>query len=89
MNPNKTLKIVIKSQERAKKKGTKNYKNKKTINEMAISISTYLSRIILSIKRLHAPIKRHRVAEWITKQDSYIHAAYERLISTLKTHRQV
>ena len=81
-----TLKIAIKSQKRAKKKGTKNYKNKKTINEMAIS--TYLSRINLSINRLHAPIKRHRVDEWITKQDSYICAAYKRLISK-DTHRQV
>ena len=41
-------------------------------NEMAISISTYLSIIILSINRLYAPIKRHRVAEWITKQDTSI-----------------
>ena len=67
--------------EESKEERSKELKNKKAINEMAISISTYLSIIILSINRLYAPIKRHRVAEWITKQDSFTHAAYKRLIS--------
>ena len=39
---------------------------------MAISIDTSLSIITLNVNRLNAPIKRHRLAEWIQKQDPYI-----------------
>ena len=37
-----------------------------------MAISTYLSIITLNVNGLYAPIKRHRVAEWIQKQDPYI-----------------
>ena len=45
--------------EQKKKKGTeKNYKNNpKIMNKMAVST--------LNVNGLNAPIKRHRVAEWI------------------------
>ena len=33
---------------------------------------TYISIIILNVNRLNAPTKRHRLAEWIQKQDPYI-----------------
>ena len=68
-----------------KKKGTKKtYKNKsKTINKM--EMRTHISVITLNVNGLNAPIKRHRVAEWIQKQDPYIYAAYKRLTSDLKT----
>ena len=32
----------------------------------------YLSIITLNVNVLNAPTKRHRVAEWIRKQDPYI-----------------
>ena len=35
-------------------------------------IGTYISIITLNIKGLNAPTKRHRLAEWIQKQDLYI-----------------
>ena len=35
-------------------------------------IGTYTSISILNVNRLNAPTKRHRVAEWIQKQDPYI-----------------
>ena len=35
-------------------------------------IETYISIITLNVNRLNAPTKRHRLAEWIQKQDSYI-----------------
>ena len=35
-------------------------------------IGTYISIITLNINGLSAPTKRHRVAEWIQKQDQYI-----------------
>ena len=33
---------------------------------------TYISIITLNVKGLYAPTKRHRLAEWIQKQDPYI-----------------
>ena len=42
------------------------YKNNlKTINKMVIK--TYISIITSNVNGLNAPIKRHRVAEWIQK----------------------
>ena len=35
-------------------------------------IGTYISTITLNINGLKAPTKRHRLAEWIQKQDLYI-----------------
>ena len=35
----------------------------------AMAISTYLSIITLNVNGLNAPIKRHRVTQWIKKQD--------------------
>ena len=40
------------------------------MNKMAIS--KYLSIIILNVNGINALIKRHRVAEWIQKQDPYV-----------------
>ena len=37
---------------------------------MAIGVNT--SIITLNVNRLNAPTKRHRLAEWIQKQDPYI-----------------
>ena len=35
-------------------------------------IGTYISIITLNVNGLNAPAKRHRLAEWIQKQDPYI-----------------
>ena len=46
-------------------------KNKpKTIKKMVIG--TYISIITLNMNGLNAPTKRHRLTEWIQKQDPYI-----------------
>ena len=37
-----------------------------------MSIGTYISIITLNVNGLNAPTKRHRLAEWIQKQDQYI-----------------
>ena len=34
-----------------------------------MAMSTYLSIVTLNVNGLNAPIKRHRVIEWIKKQD--------------------
>ena len=47
------------------------YKNKPvTIKKMVIG--TYILIITLHMNGLNAPTKRHRLAEWIQKQDPYI-----------------
>uniref|UniRef100_A0A8C6B006 L1 transposable element RRM domain-containing protein n=1 Tax=Monodon monoceros TaxID=40151 RepID=A0A8C6B006_MONMO len=49
----------------------KTYNNKtKTIKKMGIG--TYILIITLNVNGLNAPTKRHRLAEWIQKQDPYI-----------------
>ena len=45
-------------------------KNPKTIKK--IVIGTYISIITLNMNGLNAPTKRHRLVEWIQKQDPYI-----------------
>ena len=35
-------------------------------------IGRYISIITLNVNGLYAPTKRHRLAEWIQKQDPYI-----------------
>ena len=37
-----------------------------------MEIGTYISIITLNVNGLNAPTKRHRLAEWIQKQDPYI-----------------
>ena len=37
-----------------------------------MAIGTYISIITLNVDGLNAPTKRHRLAEWIPKQDPYI-----------------
>ena len=49
----------------------KTYKNKPPkIKKMVIG--TYISRITLNVNRLNAATKRHRLDEWIQKQNLYI-----------------
>ena len=37
-----------------------------------MAINIYLSIITLNVNGLNAPIKRHRIAEWIRKHDLHI-----------------
>lgn len=62
--------------EQEKRKGTeKSYENQKTIFKMAVN--TYLSRITLNTNGLIAPIKRHRMQEWIKKARPTIYCLQE------------
>ena len=40
-------------------------------------MGTYISIITLNVNGLNAPTKRHRLAEWIQKQDPYIYCLQE------------
>ena len=42
-----------------------------------MAIGTYISIITLNVNGLNAPTKRHRLAEWIQKQDPYIFCLQE------------
>ena len=50
-------------------------------------IGTYISIIILNVNGLNAPTKRHRLAEWIQKQDLYICCLQENPFRPRGTYR--
>ena len=52
-----------------------------------MSTGSYLSIITLNVNGLNAPTKRHRLAEWIQKQDSYIYYLQETHLKTRDTYR--
>ena len=62
------------------------YKNKpKTIKKMVIG--TYISIITINVNGLNAPTKRHRLVEWIQKQDPYICCLQETHFRPRDTYR--
>ena len=52
-------------------------------------IGTYISIITLNVNRLNAPTKRHRLAEWIQKQDPYICCLQETHFRPRDTYRLI
>ena len=50
-------------------------------------IGTYILIITLNVNGLNAPTKRHRLAEWIQKQDLYICCRQETHFRPRDTHR--
>jgi len=52
-----------------------------------MAIGTYTSIITLNINGLNAPIKRHRLTEWIQKQDPYICGLQETQFRPKDTYR--
>uniref|UniRef100_A0A8D1HM73 exodeoxyribonuclease III n=1 Tax=Sus scrofa TaxID=9823 RepID=A0A8D1HM73_PIG len=72
--------------ENKKRREEKSNKNKsKTVNKMAIR--TYISIITLNVNGLNAPTKRHRLAEWIQKQDLYICCLQETHFTSWDTYK--
>ena len=51
-------------------------------------IETYTTIITLNVNELNAPTKRHRLAEWIQKQDPYICCLPEIHFRPRDTYRQ-
>ena len=51
------------------------------------AIGTYISIINLNVNRLNAATKRHRLAEWIQKQDPYICCLQETHFRPQDTYR--
>ena len=52
-----------------------------------MAVNKYLSIITLNINGLNAPIKRHRIAEWIRKHDLHICDLQETHLRTKDIHR--
>ena len=52
-----------------------------------MAIGIYISIITLNVNGLNAPAKRHRLAEWIQRQDPYMYAVYKKPTLDLKTHK--
>ena len=50
-------------------------------------MGTYISIITLNVNGLNAPTKRHRLAEWIQKQDPYICCLQETYFRPRDTYR--
>ena len=50
-------------------------------------MNNYISIITLSVNRLNAPIKRHRIAEWIRKHDPHICCLQDTHVRTKDLHR--
>ena len=50
-------------------------------------IGAYISIITLNVNGLNAPTKRHRLAEWIQKQDPYICCLQETHLRPRETYR--
>ena len=51
-----------------------------------MAIGTYISIITWNVNGLNVSTKRHRLADWIQKQDPYIYAVYKKPTSDLKSH---
>ena len=61
-----------------------------------MAVGTYISIITLSVNRLNAPTKKHRLAEWTQKQDPHLSISiyiyiciYKKPTLDLKTHRDL
>ena len=52
-----------------------------------MGIGTYILIITLNVNGLKAPTKRHRLAEWIQKQDPYICCLQETNFRPRETYR--
>ena len=53
-----------------------------------LAIGTYISIITLNVYGLNVPTKKHRLAEWIQKQDPYICCPQETHFRPQDTYRQ-
>ena len=60
---------------------------KSTPNNQKMAIGTYISIITLNVNGLNAPTKRHRLDEWIQKQDPHICCLQEIHIRPKDTYR--
>ena len=85
MTRNNLLSSCILEKKISKEEGGKKPYTSKTINKIATK--TYISINTLNVHRLNAPTKKHRVVEWIQKQDPYICCPQETHFRSRDIHR--
>ena len=68
--------------ERERERGTQ-------IDSDEMSMNKYLSIITLTVNGLNTPIKSHKVAEWLRKQDPHICCQEETHLRTKDLHSSV
>ena len=79
------MEIIQPKKKKKKKEERRNRINGKMRFNMAIN--TYLSIITLNVSGLNAPIKGHRVADWIKKQKSSICCLQQTHLRAKDTYR--
>ena len=52
-----------------------------------MKLSTYISIVLLNVNGINAPIKRHRVVNWVKNQDPFMYFLQETLFKSKDTHR--
>ena len=60
------------SKSKTDQKETETIYRNKDFTGNTIALNSYLSKVILNVNGLNAPIKRYRVSHWIKKQDPLI-----------------
>ena len=70
----------------ALRKGRKRVREEHRYEKMAMN--KYLSIITINVNGLNAPIKRHRIAEWIRKHHPHMCCLQETHLRTKDLHRQ-
>ena len=66
---------------------TKEIQNKWKVRDKTAALSPHISLVTLNINGLNSPIKRHRVAGCIRKQDPTIRCLQETHLSSKDKHR--
>ena len=69
------------------KKETRKEKHRINWKRFKMAINTYLSIITLNVNGMNAPIKRHRMADWIKKQKPKIFCLQETHLRPKDTYR--
>ena len=70
-----------------KNKGTKEKHRINWKTRFKMGINTYLSVITLNVNGMNAPIKRHRVADWIKKQDPTVFCLQDTYLMARDIHK--
>ena len=71
----------------AVRKGRKREREREEHRYKKSAMNKYLSIITLNVNGLNAPIKRHRIAEWIRKHDPHLCCLQETHLRTKDLHR--
>ena len=66
-------------------KGTETIYSNSHLTGNTMALNSYLSIVTLNVNGLNAPVKRHRVSEWIKKNKTHQYAVYKKIILDPKT----